>query len=95
VQLGVDGVKRSLDADRHIVDAVGLTARQIEIWFEGMPAAARTFFKEEDFKGVDESKVPRADWFQYDQLPTPMSKELQDKTRKEISERNIKEQKDE
>jgi hypothetical protein len=87
MQLGIDGVMRSFDAERNIVDAVGLSPRQIELWFEGMPAAARLRFKQEEYKGVDGSNVLREKMFQCNDLPAPMSKALQEKM-KEIAERN-------
>jgi hypothetical protein len=88
MQLGIDGVMRSFDADRNIVDAVGLSAKQIELWFDRMPPAVRTRFKQEQYEGVDGTNVPREKMLQYDDLPTPMSKELQERMRKEIAARN-------
>jgi hypothetical protein len=83
LQLGNDGVMRSFDADRNIIDAVGLSERQIEIWFERMPASLRPVFKEEQYQGVDGTNVPRKKMMEWDKkdMPAPMSKEEQERRR--------------
>jgi hypothetical protein len=58
MQLRVDGVMRSFDADRNMVDAIGLSARQVELWFEGLPTAPRIRFRQEGYDGVNRTKVP-------------------------------------
>jgi hypothetical protein len=98
-QLGIDGVMRSFDADRIVIDAVGLSSAHIKIWFERLPPKLRKIFHEEKYLGADENyvdgtTVPREKMFQYDMslLPPPMPKEEQEERRKKIAEEEKEEE---
>jgi hypothetical protein len=96
-QLGSDGVMRSFDADRVIIDAVGLSSEHIKIWFERLPPEMRKVFHEEKYRNVDGTyvdgtTVPRKEMLQYDKslLPPSMPKEVQEEKRKKIAEEKEK-----
>jgi hypothetical protein len=86
LSLGNDGVMRSLTADRHVVDAVGLSPAQIAAYLDRMPLA----FGQDDtlLKQADGTKVPREQWFSPDKalLPEPMSQEVRERTEQRMRE---------
>jgi hypothetical protein len=73
--LGKDGVLRSLDADRNVVDAVPLRPELIEAFFETMPPEAQQGY--DLLKGIDGRDVPKEKWFDPDKemLPPPLEGE--------------------
>lgn len=86
LSLGNDGVMRSLTADRHVVDAIGLSPAQIAAYQDRMPSD----FRRDDtlLKQVDGIKVPREQWFSPDKalLPAPMSQEVRVRTEQRMRE---------
>ncbi|KAJ9150559.1 hypothetical protein NKR19_g5234 [Coniochaeta hoffmannii] len=80
LSLSNDGVMRSFTADRHVVDAVGLSPAQIAAYLDRMPSA----FRQDNtlLKQADGTKVPREQWFSPDKalLPEPMSQEVRKET---------------
>ena len=54
--LGYDGVLRTFDAERNVVDAVGLNPTQIREYYEGLPLPPR-------FHTADGRKISRWDMF--------------------------------
>ena len=87
-QLGEDGVMRSFNADRDILDAVGLKPNQIRIWFQRMPPSLRELLGQDQYEGIDGTTVPREKMFQRDRnlLPPPMSKEEQERRKIQLKE---------
>ncbi|PGH29515.1 hypothetical protein GX50_07739 [[Emmonsia] crescens] len=74
ISLGKDGVLRSLNADRDVVDAAGLNPKQITACLRRLPAG---FIDEAEYAGVDGTKISRTLWFKPDKgiLPPPLSQE--------------------
>ncbi|KAJ3526590.1 hypothetical protein NM208_g11115 [Fusarium decemcellulare] len=72
--LGKDGIFRSLDADRNIVDAIAFTPALIKALLDRMPYDAES---EKNFRGVDGTKVPKDQWYDPPPgiLPPPLEEE--------------------
>lgn len=75
VCMGEDGVLRSFDADRNIVDAVPLRPELITAYFE--PTPPEELDKYEVTKGVDGRDVPEEQWFHppKELIPAPLAEE--------------------
>jgi hypothetical protein len=99
LNLGKDGVLRSLTADREVVDAIGLRPELIKAFLDRMPFKAQN---EIDFRGADGTKVSREQWFHpvdKSTFPPPytppeerrhLSPEQLDKNRRWLEERAVK-----
>ncbi|KAI9170565.1 hypothetical protein HJFPF1_00033 [Paramyrothecium foliicola] len=74
LSLGKDGVLRSLTADRHVIDAIGLKPRQISALLARVPGA---FGDADQYAGVDGQATPKDQWHSPDKglLPPPLSEE--------------------
>ncbi|KAK7894041.1 hypothetical protein LTR67_006742 [Exophiala xenobiotica] len=85
ISLGKDGVLRSLTADRDVVDAMGLPPRLIKAYLDQSHYVKEL---EDEFRGVDGTKVPREQWFRSDRrlLPQPLSKEHKEEARRMMEE---------
>lgn len=79
--LGKDGIYRSLDADRNVVDAVACTPPLIKALLDRMPYDAET---EKSFRGVDGTKTPKEQW--YNPLPGILPPPLEEKYRERSEE---------
>ncbi|KAM0203255.1 hypothetical protein ACHAQI_010509 [Fusarium lateritium] len=69
-QLGLDGISRSLTADREVVDAVPLSPALIKAILDRIPYNEEC---EKLFRGVDGNKTPREQWYKplgWDSAPT-------------------------
>ncbi|KAF5011927.1 hypothetical protein FDECE_1992 [Fusarium decemcellulare] len=77
--LGKDGIFRSLDADRNIVDAVAFTPALIKALLDRMPYDAES---EKAFRGVDGTRVPKDQWYnpQPGILPPPLEEEHRERS---------------
>jgi hypothetical protein len=72
--LGYDGVLRTFDADRNVVDAVGLNTAQIREYYEGLPIPERLL-------AADGRGVSRRDMFHPDEENVPRKLTEEDKAR--------------
>ncbi|KAI8652832.1 hypothetical protein NCS57_01348800 [Fusarium keratoplasticum] len=79
--LGKDGIFRSLDADRNVVDAVACTPPIIKALLDRMPYDAEA---EKSFRGVDGTKTPKEQW--YDPLPGILPPPLEEEHRERSEE---------
>ena len=72
--IGVDGVLRSLAADREVLDAVGLPSRLIKALLDVGPFVLS---REDKNRGVVGTNVPKEQWFHPDKslLPPPLGDE--------------------
>jgi hypothetical protein len=72
--LGYDGVLRTFDAERNILDAVGLNPNQIREYYEGLPMPERFFT-------ADGRNVSRRDMFHPDAENIPRKPTEEDRAR--------------
>ncbi len=79
--LGEDGVLRSWDADRNVVDATPLRPDLIKAYLDRLPYDEVT---EKAFRGVDGRNVPREDWFHPPKalIPEPLPEEHRERDEK-------------
>ncbi|RSM11809.1 hypothetical protein CDV31_006577 [Fusarium ambrosium] len=77
--LGKDGIFRSLDADRNVVDAVAFTPQLIKALMDRMPYDAEA---ERIFRGVNGTKTPKEQWYKPlpDILPPPLEEEHRERS---------------
>jgi hypothetical protein len=96
LQVGSDGVVRTLTADRDVLGAVALPPRLLKAMLDIFHYSKET---EDKFRGVDGTLVPREQWFHPDKnlLPPPLTAEKKEEDRKfredhkEVLERRKKE----
>ncbi|KAJ4313405.1 hypothetical protein N0V84_009434 [Fusarium piperis] len=77
--LGKDGIFRSLDVDRNVVDAAALTPPLIKALLDRMPYDAES---EKTFRGVDGTKTAKEKWYNppSDILPPPLEEEHRERS---------------
>lgn len=73
--LDMDGVLRSWDADRNVVDAVPLSPELIKAYNELPPPPSEAVSSA--YEGIDGTKVPKEQWFKSPQhlIPEPLAEE--------------------
>lgn len=86
IALGKDGVLRTLDADRNVLDAVGLSPNLIEAYV--LRATGNTEMMSGVYKGVDGSQASKETWYHPEDgiLPPPMSAEDKEESRRLMAE---------
>jgi hypothetical protein len=74
IVMGTDGVLRSMETNRDIVDAIGLPTRLIKAYLDRFAFDQET---EDMFRGADGTKVPQEQWRSPDPslLPPPLTAE--------------------
>lgn len=72
--LGFDGVLRTFDAERNVLDAVGLNPAQIREYYDGLPMPER-------FLGADGRNVSREDMFNPNAEDIPRKPTEEDRAR--------------
>ncbi|KAK6065432.1 hypothetical protein SCUP234_11247 [Seiridium cupressi] len=80
VALGNDGVLRSLDADRNVVDAVGLSPKLVEAF---QRRAKREDYTEGECEGLDGTKITEEVRYHPDKaiLPPPLTEQTKEDIR--------------
>jgi hypothetical protein len=84
-QLGLDGVYRTLTADREVVDATPLSPALIKAMLDRIPYNEE---RERVFRGVDGHKTPKEQWYKplAGILPPPLEEKYRERSEEKLEE---------